>query len=161
MMRMLRSTAAPRPRAWWILLPGSMVIAAVIACGSGDLPLDEVDPGSVPANPTYDQVYAIIDRACVPCHTDGEEDGEEDDAPVKGDADARFVEGAFDLSTCTAVVARREDSWETIVNNTMPPGAWPRLTSAERLTIQRWMDNGAPAPCNPVPVAARRNGGAR
>lgn len=160
-MHMRRSTAAPRPRARWIMLFASMAIAAAIACGSGDLPLDEVDPDSVPANPTYDQVYAIIDRACVPCHNDGDEDddeGGEDYAPAKGGT-ALALEGAFDLSTCTAVVARRADSWATIVNNTMPPGAWPRLTSAERLTIQRWMDNGAPAPCNPVVAAPE--GGAR
>jgi uncharacterized membrane protein len=97
--------------------------------GSGDLPLDQADPDAVPANPTFDQVNAIVQRACTPCH----QGGGEADAPIE---------------SCTDIVAQRESIWETAVDNTMPPGALPRLTSEEKLTIRRWIDNGAPAPCN-------------
>jgi uncharacterized membrane protein len=124
----------PPSRAW---IPRLIATALVLfaACGSGDRPLDQIDPDSVPDPPAYEQVFAIIDRECVPCHSG-------DDGPP-------------DFSTCTAVVAERDKIWERIDNNTMPPGAWPRLSSEERLTIRRWIDDGAPAPCNPVTVLRR------
>lgn len=156
-MQLQRLTAAPGARARWILVLASLVTGLVAACGSGDRPLDQVDPDSVPADPTYEQVYAIIDRECVPCHQSGDDGGEDD---VVGPNAARtLLEDAPKLNDCTSVVAQRNEIWTTIENNSMPPGAWPRLTSEERLMIRRWIDNGAPAPCNPV--ALRASGGAR
>jgi uncharacterized membrane protein len=110
--------------------------------GSGDLPLDQADPDAVPANPTFDQVNAIVQRACTPCH----QGGGEADAP--GVAGRIAAEDDVPIESCTDIVAQRESIWETAVDNTMPPGALPRLTSEEKLTIRRWIDNGAPAPCN-------------
>jgi uncharacterized membrane protein len=119
------------------------------ACGSGDRPLDQVDADSVPAHPTYEQVFAIVDRECIPCHENGESEGE-DYAVSKSPGPAFLEDDAPDLSDCTSIVAQRDGIWDTIAANTMPPGAWPRLTSEERLLIRRWIDDGAPAPCNVV-----------
>lgn len=94
-------------------------------CSSGESPLAEVDPGAVPQSPTYDQVYAIIQRDCQPCHDDG------------------GVEPPFD--TCENVVANYGDLFDQVIEkNRMPPGASPRLSSEEKLILIRW--NGE-APC--------------
>ena len=96
-------------------------------CPSGESPLAEVDPDAVPQSPTYDQVYAIIQRDCLPCHDDG------------------GVEPPFD--TCENVVANYGDLFDQVIEkNEMPPGAWPRLSSEEKLILIRW--NGE-APCTP------------
>ena len=114
-------------------------------CASGDNTLDAVDPEAVAANPTYNQVFAIIQNRCVLCHESDDEDG--------GDGDyLRVTTGAEDvpgLETCASIVALREDILERVEDNTMPPGALPRLNSEEKLIIRRWIENGAPAPCNP------------
>ncbi|HEX6790750.1 MAG TPA: hypothetical protein VF247_05515 [Candidatus Krumholzibacteria bacterium] len=141
--------ARTRGRLWLSILPGLVlgaIVASIAACGSGDQTLDAIDPQAVVANPTYDQVFAIIHNNCNTCHT-GSGEGEEGDAP-QGVALADDVPG---FETCTAIVAQRFDIFEKIEDNTMPPGALPRLTSEQRLTIQRWIENGAPAPCNQVP----------
>lgn len=127
------------------LLLLSLVAAALFAgCGgSGDLPLDQVDPDAVPANPTYEQVFAVLDNKCVMCHT-GEDGGEDEGgyaAATAGDAEP-------DLSDCAQIYAQRFDILDQVVANTMPPGAMPRLTSEQKLLIRRWVENGAPAPCN-------------
>jgi uncharacterized membrane protein len=119
---------------------------ALCACGgSGDLPLDQVDPEAAPVNPTYDQVYAILDNRCVTCHT-----GDGDDGSNSGPSYARAAAGDVDpdLTDCNEIVSQRFDILDQVQNNTMPPGAMPRLTSEQKLLIQRWVDNGAPAPCN-------------
>ncbi len=96
-------------------------------CGSGDRPLAEVDPAAVPDTTTYDQVFNIVQRDCLPCHDEG------------------GTEPPYD--TCENVVANFDALFEEIfVKNTMPPGAWPRLSSEERLVILRW--NGE-SPCTP------------
>jgi uncharacterized membrane protein len=112
-------------------------------CASGDRPLDAVDPQAVPQNPTYDQVFAIVHNRCATCHDGGggESEGEY----------FRASELAIDvppLTTCTDIVALRDDIVTRVEDNTMPPGAMPRLSSAEKLLIRRWVENGAPAPCN-------------
>jgi uncharacterized membrane protein len=102
------------------------LITAVVAisCASGDEPLGVVDPGAVPDTTTYDQVFSIIQRDCVPCHDEG------------------GTEPRYD--TCEDVLANYDDLIEEVfVKNTMPPGAWPRLSSEARLVIQRW-DGEAP-----------------
>lgn len=118
--------------------------ALLFACdGSGDLPLDQVDPDAVPANPTYDQVYAVLDNRCVMCHTGGD-DGDGDGS---GYASATAGDAEPDLTDCDQIVTRRFDILDQVESNTMPPGAMPRLTSEQKLLIQRWVANGAPAPC--------------
>jgi len=97
---------------------------ALWGCGSGDSPLAQVDPNAVPDTTTYDQVFVIIQRDCLPCHDDG------------------GVEPPYD--TCENVVANYESLFEQVIEtNEMPPGAWPRLTSEEKLILIRW-DGEAP-----------------
>jgi uncharacterized membrane protein len=120
------------------------MLAGAAGCGSGDLPLDQVDPGAAPAVPTYDQVYAILQRACVPCHGGGSS------APATQSAFSPQEDGGEDLNleNCVDIVAQRDGILERIENNTMPTGALPRLTSVEKLLIRRWVEQGAVAPCN-------------
>lgn len=126
------------------------VAASFLGCGSGDLSLDEADPGAVAADPTYEQIFAIIQRECVPCHTDSDDDDESEDKALRSDIAVSSGEGASpDLRLCESIVAFRQDIINrTITKNDMPPGAWPRLTNEEKLLIQRWVENGATAPCN-------------
>lgn len=118
--------------------------ALMAGCASGDNTLDAVDPEAVAANPTYDHVFAIIQNRCVLCHeSDNDDDG----------YDFRVTTGAEDvpgLETCTSIVALAQDILERVEDNTMPPGALPRLNSEEKLIIRRWVQNGAIAPCNPT-----------
>jgi uncharacterized membrane protein len=112
----------------------ALTFAAVLAialagCSSGDRTLNDVDPQAVTDAPTFDQVNAIIHNNCATCH----ENGGEDYSP---------------LTTCTDIVALRGDILDRIQDNTMPPGVLPRISSADKLLIQRWVENGAPAPCN-------------
>ena len=135
-----------------VLLLTLLVLAALPAlllpaCESGDLTLDEADPDAVPLHPTYEQVYAIVNRECTPCH-EGSDD-EEDDGDYALAPKSRVVaEDDAPLETCTDIVALRNDILEQIDSDSMPPGAWPRLTSEQKLLIRRWIDDGAPAPCN-------------
>ena len=132
-----------------------LVVAALsIGCGgSGDLPLDQVDPQAVSEDPTYDQVFAILHNSCASCHDNGGDDDDDDDDGGYGTAPGtktRIVADDLpDLTDCVEIVALRDDIWEQIESNQMPPGAMPRLTSEQKLTIRRWIDNGAAAPCNP------------
>ena len=134
-----------------ILQPCQLFILAALAiplvgCASGDETLDAVDPQAVPAEPTYEAVFAIIQNKCVLCHDDGGDDENDDYFVVDGATVADDDVPALD--DCTSIVALREDILERVEDNSMPPGALPRLTSEEKLKIRRWIDNGAPAPCN-------------
>ena len=124
------------------------LVAAVLACnGSGDLPLDQVDPEAAPANPTYDQVFTILHNRCVMCHTgEGEDEGGGELVTLRERATTGDAEP--DLTDCVEIVALRDDILQQVEENTMPPGAMPRLTNEQKLTIRRWVENGAPAPCN-------------
>jgi uncharacterized membrane protein len=129
-----------RPVRWFV---AGVLVAGLSACdGSGDLPLDQVDPEAVPAHPTYEQVYAVLDNRCVMCHTGDGDEGDED-----GYAPARVSDVEPDLSDCSQIVSMRFDILDQVEANTMPPGAMPRLTSEQKLLIRRWVENGAPAPC--------------
>ncbi len=121
-----------------------LLLLLLASCqGSGDLPLAQVDPAAVPSDPTFDQVNAIVQRSCTPCHKGGGE-GESDG----GDSRLIIAEDDVSLETCAEIVSQRSSILEQAEANLMPPGAWPRLTSQEKLIIRRWIDNGAPAPCN-------------
>ncbi|MDH3196611.1 MAG: hypothetical protein OEO21_00055 [Candidatus Krumholzibacteria bacterium] len=119
--------------------------ATMMSCGQGDLTLDQADPQAVPASPSYDQVFTIVQRQCATCHQGGD--------AAAGQASRLVAEDGFDadLRTCRGIVDSRFDILSSVERNTMPPGAWPRLTSEERLVLQRWLQNGAEAPCNPAP----------
>lgn len=120
----------------------------LVSCASGDRPLEAVDPNAAPATPTYDDVFGIIYRECVPCHdSDGNgyflftQDGKPDGV--------LYGTAAPGLNTCGEIIDNLSGiEQDILVTNTMPPGAWPRLTEREKLIIKRWIDNGAPAPCN-------------
>jgi mono/diheme cytochrome c family protein len=125
--------------------------ATALGCGgSGDLPLDEVDPNAAPANPTYDQIFAILHNNCTTCHTGGGDDGGDDEGGGYAVSRSRATTGdaSPDLGDCFDIVAFSGDILEQVESDQMPPGAMPRLTSAEKLTISRWVLNGTPAPCN-------------
>jgi uncharacterized membrane protein len=119
-----------------------LVLGGLAACSSGDETLAVVEPASVPEFPTFDQVYAVLERSCVPCHSRNkprpgglgllQEDEEEDE-----DDDPNY-------DTCEDVIAGLGDLLEQVFAETMPPGAWPRLTEREKLLIVRWAQTGAP-----------------
>jgi uncharacterized membrane protein len=124
--------------------PFAVVLVAVLfgllACSSGDETLSVVEPASVPDFPTFDQVYSVLERSCVPCHSRNKpspggldllEDGDD------GDDDPRY-------DTCEDVINGLGDLLDVVFNETMPPGAWPRLTEREKLLIVRWAQTGAP-----------------
>lgn len=120
-------------------------VILVCSCGSGDRPLETVDPDAVPADPSFDSVFAIIQRECTPCHQGDGEDDSLDDYYVGGNALANAEPG---LATCKDILDAAGDIGNTVLEkNTMPPGAWPRLTSEQKLIIKRWLTNGAKAPC--------------
>ena len=94
-----------------------MVVAAlglpalIAACGRGDKTLLEADPGAVPAAPTYDDVRAILDLNCVPCHK-----GQGSDLTIRPN-----------LETCDGLMGDLGRVVQDAVElENMPPGAWPR-----------------------------------
>jgi len=123
---------------------GFLVALLAAACGKGDLTLEEADPASVADVPTWDQVYGIFQRECVPCHTGDSPAGDN----LRYGASAPQEGTSPGLETCQSIIDNFARSYERIfVQNDMPPGAWPRLTSEQKLIIQRWFDEGGDAPC--------------
>jgi len=122
-----RLLSATRPVAARVLAIALIAACSIWGCASGDSPLSEVDPDAVPDSTSYDQIYSIIQRECLPCHDDG------GTAPP--------------YDTCEHVIENFDALFDQVfVKNEMPPGAWPRLSSEERLVLLRW--NGE-APCVP------------
>ena len=108
-----------------IALP--LLALTVAACSSGDALLEQVDPEAVALQPTFEQANAIIERECNACHS--------------GLAEPR-------LDSCEAVRRNLGGILEEVFDdNSMPPGAWPRLSSEDRLTLWRWITQGAQGPC--------------
>jgi uncharacterized membrane protein len=138
-----------------VRIPGLILAVSfglLAGCSSGDRTLADVDPDAAPANPTYEQVVAILDRNCVPCHSGGSslaqpltslaprEDGEDDD-----DDDPNY-------DSCEGIQDGLDGILDTAIENaTMPPGAWPRLDQRERLILSRWIEQGACCPCTNCP----------
>jgi uncharacterized membrane protein len=132
----MRCTPSLRIHAWFpaFLLAALSVAPLLGACDSGDGTLAAVDPGAVPLSPSYDMVVQILDRSCVPCHKGGGE-VEEDDP---------------DYDSCLGIRAGIAGLLsEGVERETMPPGAWPRLSEEEKLVITRWVQEGACSPCSP------------
>ncbi len=121
----------------WALTLAVVLVAGNAGCGSGDAPLATVDPDAAPLRPTYDQVAAILNRSCVPCHGGNS----------AGTVTAVAVDP--DYSQCESTLAELEGLRATVLQSgSMPPGAWPRLSSEEKLLMERWLDQGACAPCS-------------
>jgi len=126
-----------------LLLVGLLAGLFLAACDSGDGTLSAVDPGAVPLDPSYEMVVQILDRNCVPCHKGG------GGAPG---ANRLEEEDDPDYDSCTGIRAGLAGLLqEGVKAETMPPGAWPRLTEEEKLVITRWAAGGACSPCNPCP----------
>ena len=127
-----------------------LLILLAVGCGSGGGTLEDVDPNAVPLDPDFQLIVNIMDLACVPCH----QEGANDDGPDSiGDTASLSGASGFstypDLETCQSIVDHQADIVDRALDkNDMPPGAWPRLSSEERLIILRWIENGAKAPCN-------------
>jgi uncharacterized membrane protein len=129
------------------ILAAAVFLVVLAGCGSGDLTLEQADPNAVAQAPSWESVNAIFQRQCVPCHTD---DSAAEDLRYGPDAGANVTAGGTSpgLETCEAIIENFPECYQRIfVTNDMPPGAWPRLTSEEKLTIQRWFDAGEDAPC--------------
>jgi len=121
-----------------LLAAGFVSIVVLGACNSGEKSLTEVDPDAVTLFPSYDQVASIVERNCVPCH--------------KGDGPCLNPEpdGGFDpnFDSCDCLRAGFGLLLKVVDENTMPPGAWPRLTSEEKQILHNWADAGMCGPCN-------------
>lgn len=149
-----RGVSARRGAALFVAAYG--LAGLLVACGSGNAPLAVVDPGAAPLNPTYEQARGILDRYCLPCHGGG--GGAREDLPpvasAHGTTNAPEDEGGenIDVSSCAAIHASLTGIMNTSVNgNSMPPGALPRLTEREKLTVARWIAQGACSPCTQCP----------
>ena len=117
--------SVPRPPYLPLLIVLVSCGALMAGCGSGDLPLSEADPSAVPDTTGWTQVNSIVQRECTPCHG------------------PNGKEPRYDR--CEDVVANFSDLYEQVFElNEMPPGAWPRLTSEEKLVLTRWSGD---APC--------------
>jgi len=135
--------AAVRSRRRFRYLLVFAMAAGCFGCASGDRTLDAVDPNAVASEPTYEQVYAIIHNNCTNCHS-GSEEGSSDNFRL-----STLAEGeVWPFTTCDEIVGQRADILARVEDNTMPPGVLPRLTSEQKLILKRWVENGAPAPCN-------------
>jgi hypothetical protein len=96
---------------------------------------------SVPSRPapTFARdVQPIVTAKCITCHGR--------DNKKKGGLDLRTLDGLHKGGESGQVVAggQLEKSllWESVDNGTMPPGK-PKLTSAEKDTLRRWIESGA------------------
>jgi len=131
----------------------ALLLTFLAGCSSGDRTLAEVDPDAAPATPTYEQVVAILDRDCVPCHKGGinspqpltslvpREDGEGED----DDADPNY-------DSCEGIQEGLQGIIDTAIEgSSMPPGAWPRLDERKQLILSRWIEQGACSPCTNCP----------
>ena len=130
------------------LLAGAL-IPMLAACGSGDLTLNEADPDIVAQKPTFAQVYPIFQRDCIPCHSGTDEGRRDEDESGKQVGVSRALSVEPGLESCQSIINNLDDVVEAVfVDNNMPPGAWPRLRSTEKLIIERWIDRGTEVACN-------------
>jgi len=118
-----------------------LILLGLTACDSGEQTLREADGGALPVDATYEAVEQIVERNCAACHHSGGGDAPHGLQPAEDD---------YDYSTCEGIQDGLGDLIDTAVNGeSMPPGAWPRLTEEEKLVILEWINNGACSPCTP------------
>ncbi len=101
-------------------------------CGLGDRDLEAVDPAAAPLHPTYaEHIAPLMETYCTACHAAGEggEGGE-----IRYDGCSWVVRNWGGLRS-TALDGR----------SMPPPTAWV-LTSADRLTLERWWRDGHVCP---------------
>jgi len=98
------------------LAAAAALLLALAACSSGDEPLEVVDPGAAPANPTWEQVEAIIVPNCSPCHKDGGDDKTGDRLRLLDDGEDQ------DYSTCEGIQEGLSGIVKTVLRDgSMPP----------------------------------------
>jgi hypothetical protein len=107
-------------------------LVVLTGCGIGDADLVDVDPAAAPLHPTYaEHIAPLMETYCTACHAAGEggEGGE-----VRYD-DCRWVVRNWGGLRSTALEGR----------SMPPPTAWV-LSSADRLTLERWWRDGHVCP---------------
>lgn len=116
-----------RGAAWATALLVAWAVAS--GCVAGDGTLAEIDPDAAPMTPTYTQhVAPMMERHCTACHAPDAQPGE--------------VEG-YGYETCEKVKRNLGGLVLTVFElETMPPGGAERVTSAEELILERWIDQG-------------------
>lgn len=107
-----------------VVLAALALALAAGACGFGSEPLEVVDPDAAPGQPDYaTDIAPIMALRCNACHSA--------DALVWSRATPYLDEqGSAEAWAC--------QSWQTIVDGSMPPGALDRLSASEELTMERW-----------------------
>lgn len=100
------------------------------ACGAGEGTLEEIDPGSAPARPTYSEHIApIMEEYCTACHAPDAQPGEAEGYGYETCAKVKRYWGGVILTVF------KEDS--------MPPGGAQRVPEADRLALMRWYAQGS------------------
>jgi hypothetical protein len=133
-------TRPKAPRRALLLFLGLWMLLGLAACNSGDLTLAEVDPEAVPLEPGYQDVRLILERSCVPCHNSGKPLPRGTSGGSDGGGVLATAEDDPDYDTCEGIIADPVGLLSTVLDESMPPGAWPRLTEAEKLTLVRWVE---------------------
>jgi|GEM_PF-1247959 len=129
-------------------------LIALAGCNSGTKTLAEVDPRAAAAFPGFEEVRAILNRECVPCHKSGKPAAE----PLESAASYRTLAAAGvsgggtltdpDFDTCEGIQAGFGVLLRVIEEDTMPPGSWPRLEEWEKQVLRNWFFNsGGCSPC--------------
>ena len=131
--------------------PHVLSLAALLlfvpSCGSGDLPLEAVDPDAAPLVPTYEQAAAVLEHYCVSCHHGGGDAPQAAARPAGALDEGEDGEDA-DYSTCEGIQQGLGGLQQTVlVEGSMPPGALPRVPEREKLLLKRWIEQGACSPC--------------
>ena len=104
-----------------------LVVTLFVGCAFGAQTIDEVDPDSIPLNPTYtNDVAPIIDYYCLSCHDSAGPFFEEPPLESLDDVQDEF-EGVV-----TEVFGQR----------TMPPGGAQQPTPREVEIIKLWGQQG-------------------
>jgi hypothetical protein len=104
-----------------------ILVALFVGCAFGTQSIEEVDPGSIPPNPTYSKdVAPIINYYCLSCH----------------DASGPFFE-----EPSLGSLGEVKDEYEGIVEEvfgkrSMPPGGAQQLNSREAQILQLWAQQG-------------------
>jgi hypothetical protein len=112
--------------------------AAVAAVPPGAKSEPRPPEPSRPAPNFAKDVQPIVTAKCITCHGK--------DNKKKGGLDLRTLDALHKGGESGQVVVRGELEksllWESVDNGTMPPGK-PKLTSAEKDTLKRWIEGGA------------------
>jgi hypothetical protein len=104
---------------------------ALLGCGFGDTPFEELGPITIVGQPTWaDHVAPRIEYYCLACH----------DPEAQGG-----IRGGWDFSNCAAVLGAIEViRQEAVVERSMPPGARDKISAEDWAVIKRWSEGDLP-----------------